>query len=135
MAAEIFARLAIYLTQVGIALLLCVLLWNLNRIYQQGYIRSWFIALFGFTSYQLAILLQWALQLPLLMEPLQFVTIMGSYVFAVFLLRGMMLTRRNGAPRWASLSSITLVTLLATLSLLSLLPFQLFEIDRDWRDY
>lgn len=135
MAAEIFARLAIYLTQVGIALLLCVLLWNLNRIYQQNYIRSWFIALLGFTSYQLAILLQWALQIPLLMEPLQFITIMGSYVFAVFLLRGMMLTRRNGVPRWASLSTITLMTSLTILSLITLLPFQLFEIDREWRDY
>lgn len=135
MAAEIFARLAIYLTQVGIALLLCVLLWNLNRIYQQIYIRSWFIALLGFTSYQLAIFLQRVVQLPLLMESLQFVTIMGSYVFAVFLLRGMMLTRRNGVPRWASLSTISLIISLTILSFITLLPFKLFEIDQEWRDY
>uniref|UniRef100_A0A486XN01 Uncharacterized protein n=1 Tax=Rheinheimera sp. BAL341 TaxID=1708203 RepID=A0A486XN01_9GAMM len=32
-APEIFARLAIYLTQTGLALLLSLLLWNLSRIY------------------------------------------------------------------------------------------------------
>ena len=75
MAAEIFARLAIYLTQVGVALLLSLLLWNLSRIYQQAYIRSWFVALLAFAAYQLAILLQWLLgTASLLMQLLQFIT-------------------------------------------------------------
>ena len=53
MAPELFARMAIYITQLGVALLLSYLLWNFSRIYQQAYIRSWFLALLAFAVYQL----------------------------------------------------------------------------------
>ena len=85
MAPEIFARLAIYLTQVGVALLLSFLLWNFSRIYQQSYLRSWFTALFAFAIYQLMILLQWLVAPPEpLMVLMQFITVAGSYGFAIF---------------------------------------------------
>ena len=117
MAAEIFARLAIYLTQVGVALLLSLLLWNLSRIYQQAYIRSWFVALLAFAAYQLAILLQWLLgTASLLMQLLQFITVTGSYTFAVFLLRGMMQTRSGVIPRWVAIPTLTTLILLRSQS-------------------
>ena len=136
MAAEIFARLAIYLTQVGVALLLSLLLWNLSRIYQQAYIRSWFVALLAFAAYQLAILLQWLLtDAAVLMQLLQFITVTGSYTFAVFLLRGMMQTRRVAVPLWAMFSAKTLLSVLSIIGLLTVLPFVLFEASAQWRDY
>ena len=136
MAAEIFARLAIYLTQVGVALLLGLLLWNLSRIYQQAYIRSWFVALLAFAAYQLAILLQWLLtDAAVLMQLLQFITVTGSYTFAVFLLRGMMQTRRVAVPLWAMFSAKTLLSVLSIIGLLTVLPFVLFEASAQWRDY
>lgn len=135
MAAEIFARLAIYLTQVGVGLLLCLLLWNLNRVYQQSYIRSWCIAVLGFSGYQLAILLQWLMPQDAVMQLLQFVTIMGSYTFAVLLLRGMMQTRRSAVPRWVAMPTYQILLLLLVISMATLLPFQLADFGRDWREY
>lgn len=135
MAAEIFARLAIYLTQVGVGLLLCLLLWNLNRVYQQSYIRSWCIAVLGFSGYQLAILLQWLMPQEAVMQLLQFVTIMGSYTFAVLLLRGMMQTRRSAVPRWVAMPTYRILLLLLVISMATLLPFQLADFGRDWREY
>jgi diguanylate cyclase (GGDEF)-like protein len=135
-APEIFARLAIYLTQVGVALLLSMLMWNLSRIYQQSYIRSWFIALLAFGCYQAGILLQWLLgPVPMLTELLQFVTVTCSYAFAVFLLRGMMQTRRSNVPRWATLSVQKTLLLLSVVGVASILPFILFESSADWKQY
>lgn len=136
MAAEIFARLAIYLTQVGVALLLSLLLWNLSRIYQQAYIRSWFVALLAFAAYQLAILLQWLLgTASLLMQLLQFITVTGSYTFAVFLLRGMMQTRRTAVPLWATVAPRKMLILLSVVGIVTVLPFMLFSTSSDWREY
>ena len=136
MAAEIFARLAIYLTQVGVALLLSLLLWNLSRIYQQAYIRSWFVALLAFSAYQLAILLQWLLgTASLLMQLLQFITVTGSYTFAVFLLRGMMQTRRTAVPPWVSIGPRKILILLSIVGIVTVLPFMLVSTSSDWREY
>lgn len=135
-APEIFARLAVYLTQVGVASLLSVLLWNLSRIYQQAYIRSWFVALLAFSLYQLAILLQWLIEpRSLLIDLLQLVSISCSYAFAVFLLRGMMQTRRSVLPAWASLSSGTTLLLMSVLGAGSVLPFIFLDAAREWQQY
>ncbi|MBZ9611212.1 putative bifunctional diguanylate cyclase/phosphodiesterase [Rheinheimera maricola] len=133
---EIFARLAVYLTQVGVAVLLSLLLWNLSRIYQQGYIRSWFLALLGFGLYQLAILLQWFTDTAsVLTDVLQLVTITCSYIFAVFLLRGMMQTRHNAAPVWTRYSSVATLLVLAGVGTASVLPFSLLDITQNWQQY
>lgn len=117
-------------------MLLSMLMWNLSRIYQQSYIRSWFIALLAFGCYQAGILLQWLLgPVPMLTELLQFVTVTCSYAFAVFLLRGMMQTRRSNVPRWATLSVQKTLLLLSVVGVASILPFILFESSADWKQY
>lgn len=137
MAPEIFARLAIYSTQVGVALLLSFLLWNFSRIYQQSYLRSWFTALFAFAMYQLMILLQWLMAPPEpLMVLMQFVTVAGSYGFAIFLLRGMRQTREPAAGSWLSeLSSKALWLIICIVTALSVLPFVWFNGADSWQEY
>jgi diguanylate cyclase len=134
--AEFFARLAIYLTQVGVALTLSYLLWTLSRTYQQGYIRSWFIALLAFSCYQLMILLQLlAVGLPWLMLIMHFTAITSSYMFAVFLLRGMLLTRHGSVKPLTGLSTPTLLLLLSVVGAASVVPFTWFDLAQDWQVY
>jgi diguanylate cyclase len=133
---EFFARLAIYLTEVGVALLLSFLLWYLSRIYQQGYIRSWFMALLAFSVYQLTLLLQQAVVgLPLLMTIMQFASITGSYLFAVFLLRGMVQTRNRNAWLLSRFTPAQILLLLCVAGALSVLPVIWDSIPDDWQEY
>uniref|UniRef100_A0A486XKR2 Diguanylate cyclase/phosphodiesterase (GGDEF & EAL domains) with PAS/PAC sensor(S) n=1 Tax=Rheinheimera sp. BAL341 TaxID=1708203 RepID=A0A486XKR2_9GAMM len=105
-------------------------------IYQQAYIRSWFIALLAFSSYQMAILLQWLAESSwLISEFLQFVTIATSYAFAVFLLRGMMQTRSGAMPRWVAMPTLTTLILLSALAALHVIPFWLLNVAGDWQQY
>lgn len=133
---EFFARLAIYLTHVGVALLLSYLLWTLSRTYRQGYIRAWFIALLAFSCYQLMILLQLlAVSFPWLMTVMQFLTISSSYAFAVFLLRGMLLTRHGTLQPLLGLSTAKLMLMLGVLGAVSVFPFSWFVLAQDWQIY
>ena len=119
------------------ALLLSFLLWNFSRIYQQSYLRSWFTALFAFAMYQLMILLQWLMAPPEpLMVLMQFITVAGSYGFAIFLLRGMRQTREPAAGSWLSeLSSKALWLIICLVTALSVLPFVWFNGADSWQEY
>ena len=57
MPAELFARIALYLTQTGLALLMTALFWYYLRIYRQTYLKFWLLAFLAFAGYQVAILL------------------------------------------------------------------------------
>ncbi len=136
MAIEFFARLAIYLTQAGVALLVSYLLWTLSRSYLQGYIRSWFFALFAFCFYQLTILLQLTVAgKPLPIAFIQVFTVVSSYSFALFLLRGMLQTRSGNTQWLATVSSVKLLLLLSVLGLMSVVPFFVSSALSDWQDY
>ncbi|NRQ41043.1 bifunctional diguanylate cyclase/phosphodiesterase [Rheinheimera sp. YQF-2] len=137
MAPEIFARLAIYLTQLGVALLLSYLLWNFSRIYQQSYIRSWFLALLAFAVYQLSAVIQGLLpDVTGLMNALLYFSVVGSsYMFAVFLLRGMLQTRDNSKHLLLQLSGVQLLWMLVALALITVLPFALTDAFGDWQQY
>ena len=136
MTAEFFARFALHLTHVGVALLLSYLLWTLSRTYQQAYIRSWFGAMLAFASYQLSILLQLLMvNMPSLMQVLQFITITSSYAFAVFLLRGMLQTRYVRARTLTGVPAATILFIILLVGVLSVLPFGWFDLAPDWRNY
>jgi len=133
-APEIFSRLAIYLTEMGVALLLSYLLWRLSLIYQQSYIRSWFFALLAFAIYQLMILLQWAmLSYMLPTAVMQFTVIFCSYSFAVFLLRGMVQTSSSDAHLLKRVSATRLVVLLSIAAAASIVPFGWYEAIDAWQ--
>ena len=133
---EYFARLVVYLTQTGVALLLSYLLWTLSKTYQQGYIRNWQIALFAFALYQAGILLQLlSTQSPLLMMVLQFITVTSSYVFAVFLLRGMLLVRDSTNKVVTGVSASKILILLVIVGAINTLPFDLNPSLHDWQNY
>ena len=133
---EYFARLVVYLTQTGVALLLSYLLWTLSKTYQQGYIRNWLIALFAFALYQAGILLQLlSTQSPLLMMVLQFITVTSSYVFAVFLLRGMLLVRDSTNKVVTGVSASKILILLVIVGAINTLPFDLNPSLHDWQNY
>lgn len=136
MAPEIFARLAVYATQAGIALLLSYLMWSLSNLYQQGYIRSWFFALLAFGVYQTTILLHAYFEpYPQIAALLQFVIIVSSYTFTIFLLRGMVQTRVGDAHILNRLSANKLFILLCGLGALSVLPFGWSESLDAWQQY
>ncbi|MGP9800186.1 putative bifunctional diguanylate cyclase/phosphodiesterase [Rheinheimera sp. NSM] len=136
MAPELFARIAIYFTQLGVALLLSYLLWNFSRIYQQAYIRSWFMALLAFAVYQLGAIIHGAGNSNAVLDALlYFVVICSSYVFAVFLLRGMLQTRDNSKHMLLQLSGVQLLLIFSVLSLLCVLPFALTDALSDWQLY
>ena len=133
---EYFARLVVYLTQTGVALLLSYLLWTLSKTYQQGYIRNWLIALFAFALYQAGILLQLlSTQSPLLMMVLQFITVTSSYVFAVFLLRGMLLVRDSTNKVVTGVSASKVMFFLVIVGAVNTLPFDLNPALQDWQNY
>ncbi|KKO49668.1 diguanylate cyclase [Arsukibacterium sp. MJ3] len=85
---EIFARISLYITQTGLALLMALLFWYYLKIYQQTYLKYWLLAFLAFAGYQVAILLlnatplgsTWA-KLPLL-----FLVHVGFYSFALLML-------------------------------------------------
>ncbi|QBL10116.1 bifunctional diguanylate cyclase/phosphodiesterase [Rheinheimera sp. D18] len=136
MAPEIFARLAVYATQAGIALLLSYLMWSLSNLYLQSYIRSWFYALSAFALYQITILLQaYFVPYPQTSAFFQFVIIVSSYSFAIFLLRGMVQTRVGDAHILSRLSANKLFILLCGLGVLSVLPFGWNESLDAWQQY
>ena len=57
MPTEIFARIALYLTQTGLALLIALLFWYYLRVYRQTYLQYWLLAFLAFAAYQIVILL------------------------------------------------------------------------------
>lgn len=111
-------------------------MWRLSHVYQQSYIRSWFLALLAFALYQLMVLLQWATMTgPLLEAVMQFAVILGSYGFAVFLLRGMVQTRINDTHLLGRLSVVKLLLLLSAVGVLSVAPFGWNEAIDAWQRY
>ncbi|GAA0551608.1 hypothetical protein GCM10009098_19070 [Rheinheimera aquimaris] len=135
-APEIFSRLAIYLTEMGIALLLSYLLWRLSLVYKQSYIRSWFFALLAFGIYQLMILLQWATPSSLVPAAImQFTVVFCSYGFAVYLLRGMVQTRGSGTHLLSRVSNARLIVLLSAAAVVSIAPFGWSEAIDAWQRY
>ena len=135
-APEIFSRLAIYLTEMGVALLISYLLWRLSLVYKQSYIRSWFFALLAFGIYQLMILLQWATPSSLVPTSImQFTVVFCSYGFAVYLLRGMVQTRGSEAHLLGRVSNTTLIVLLCTAAVVSIAPFGWSEAIDAWQRY
>lgn len=135
-APELFARLALYLTEMGLAFLLSYLLWRLSTAYKQNYIRSWFFALSAFGIYQLTILLQWVVSVgPILTAFMHFTVVFCSYSFAVFLLRGMSQTRGNDAHLLGRLSVSKLTGLLVIAGIVSVAPFGWSDAIDAWQNY
>jgi|TARA_Y100001937_G_scaffold66066_2_gene90394 diguanylate cyclase (GGDEF)-like protein len=135
-APEIFSRLAIYLTEMGVALLISYLLWRLSLVYKQSYIRSWFFALLAFGIYQLMILLQWATPSSLVPTAImQFTVVFCSYGFAVYLLRGMVQTRGSDAHLLGRVSNGRLIVLLSTAAIISIVPFGWSDTIDAWQRY
>jgi len=133
---EFFARVALYLTQTGIALLLSYLLWTLSRTYQQDYIRNWLIALVAFALYQSTILLQLSsTQAPSILSFLQFISVLSSYVFAVFLLRGMLLVRDSHIRLFTHASPKKVLLLITVFSAVNTLPFDFSPALQHWQNY
>jgi diguanylate cyclase len=120
----------------GVALVVSYLLWNLSRIYQQNYIRSWFVALVAFCVYQLMLLLQNTLEPgAMLVALMRIVTIAGSYSFALFLLRGMVQTRSADTQLLARVSTVKLLAAISILAVISVVPFEFSATISEWRQY
>jgi diguanylate cyclase len=120
----------------GVALVVSYLLWNLSRIYQQNYIRSWFVALVAFSLYQLMLLLQNTLEPgAMLAAILRIVTIASSYSFALFLLRGMVQTRSADTQILARISTVKLLATISTLAVVTVVPFEFTTTISEWRQY
>ena len=136
MTAELFTRLAIYLTEAGIALLLSLLFFHFSRMYQQAYLRFWFLALLLFAGYQLLVIVQGMIEFPVLIEALlQFTIFTSSYLFALCLLRGM-LPLKSSSMFVSSVTSLRALTIIAVaLAAVSLLPFSLSSAFVDWQQY
>ncbi len=136
MAAELFTRLAIYLTEAGIALLLSGLLFHFSRIYLQAYIRCWFLSMLMFTLYQLMVILRWALAGDALVEALlQFGIILSSYLFAVYLLCGMAQARGHSVLVQSGLPRYQLIAATCLIAGLSVLPFVFSKAFAEWQQY
>lgn len=136
MPVELFARIILYLTELGVALLLSYLLWHFCRIYRQSYIYCWFQALLAFAVYQLAVVvrytqgLSWSAVDPLL----NLIAIIASYSFAVLLLQGMLNTRQKSSLL-GRLSGIKLGLCITFVGLFSVLPFLLWPSLQPWQTY
>lgn len=124
-----------YFTQLGMALLLCYLLWHFSRIYRQEYIKNWFAALLCFALYQSAILVQGARGTAAIPVVCQFVLIFTSYAFAVLLLRGMVMARHNSQHLVARMKVLPVILLLTALALCSIVPFALTDALAGWQLY
>ncbi|MDP5144359.1 putative bifunctional diguanylate cyclase/phosphodiesterase [Rheinheimera baltica] len=136
MAAEIFARLTIFLTELGVAILVSYLLWNLSRIYQQDFIRSWFLAFVAFVFYQSMILMQLVFSFhPALRDIFQFFIIVSSYSFASFLVRGMLQTRSGEAHILTDWTARKLLCFICGVAALSVLPFSIVAALESWQQY
>tara|TARA_Y100001951_G_scaffold97838_1_gene97939 strand:- start:1794 stop:3794 length:2001 start_codon:yes stop_codon:yes gene_type:complete len=88
--AELFARIALYLTQTGLALLMTALFWYYLRIYRQTYLKFWLLAFLAFAGYQVAILLLYTTWLGESWARLPLVTLVNfaCYSFALLMLLG-----------------------------------------------
>ena len=137
MTSELFARLCIYFTQLGVALLSSYLLWHFSRIYRQGYIQSWFFALLAFAIYQSAILIRYAGQpeSQFVITLLNVLSVGASYSFSLFLLRGMLQTRPNMANILLRANSLQLLVCVALIAVLSVLPFLWIDGLSSWQKY
>ena len=136
MSAELFSRLALYLTEAATALLLSFLFYHFSKIYQQAYLRFWFFALLMFACYQILVIAQGLLEAPAVLSTvLQLAIFTSSYLFALCLLRGMLPVKTNNKflDTVASLRVLTLIAL--TLSCASILPFILTTAYQDWQQY
>lgn len=137
MPAELFARIALYLTQTGLALLMALLFWYYLRIYQQTYLKVWVLAFLTFAGYQIAILLLnatdfgrgWA-QLPLA------ITVhFACYSFALLMLLGNRLQSPlniGGLNSWPVRASFIIFFILSCGGVL--LP-QLLPVLAHWQAY
>tara|TARA_R110002126_G_scaffold172606_12_gene321386 strand:+ start:703 stop:2703 length:2001 start_codon:yes stop_codon:yes gene_type:complete len=87
---EIFARIALYLTQTGLALLIALLFWYYLRVYRQTYLQYWLLAFLAFAAYQIVILLLNATPLGQTWAelPLNILVHFTFYSFAFLLLSG-----------------------------------------------
>ncbi|MGI5308437.1 putative bifunctional diguanylate cyclase/phosphodiesterase [Rheinheimera sp. WS51] len=136
MTAELFARLAIYSTQLGVALLLSYLLWHFSRIYRQSYIQSWFFAFIAFSVYQLGILIRRDGMANLILDTgFNIIVVAASYGFAVFLLRGMTQTRSSLISISRQLTTNRLVIGSLLVGILTVVPFVIFDDLANWRRY
>ena len=136
MTVEIFARLTVYSTQLGVALLLSYMLWQFSRIYRQSYIQSWLLAFTAFSLYQTCIILrQGFLSNSLLSAGFNIIVVAASYSFAVFLLLGMLQTRPvlNKISRY--FSPFKLIVSAILVGAFSVLPFYFFDGLANWQDY
>lgn len=90
MPTEIFARIVLYLTQTGLALLMALLFWYYLRVYQQAYLKYWLLAFLAFACYQIAILLLYtsALGQGWTQWPLAIILHFACYSFALMMLLG-----------------------------------------------
>ncbi|WP_333606482.1 putative bifunctional diguanylate cyclase/phosphodiesterase [Arsukibacterium sp.] len=130
MPTEIFARLTLYLTQLGMALMLSGLFWYFYSIYQQHYLKKWFWAFSSFAGYQLIVLLFNATPLgqSVLAFPLNVLSLFSSYVFAAMLLLGMIYSGNTVINTPAKNKLIWLILCgLMLLSLASELPLWLIS--------
>jgi diguanylate cyclase len=134
--AETFARIAVYSTQLGVALLLSYLLWHFSRIYRQDYIGSWLLAFVAFFLYQAGILFrQDGLTNPQLNISLDIIIVAASYGFTIFLLKGMAQTRPSLDKLSDFFSTQKLVFIILVAGALSVLPFKLFAEIANWQNY
>lgn len=136
MTVEIFARLAVYSTQLGVALLLSYLLWQFSRIYRQSYIQSWLFAFTAFALYQICILLrQDGFENTLLNLIADIILVATSYSFAAFLWRGMTQTQPKLAQSAVFFSTKRLFFISIVAAVLTVIPFVLFEQLAPWQNY
>ncbi|SNY57559.1 diguanylate cyclase/phosphodiesterase [Arsukibacterium tuosuense] len=90
MPAELFARIALYLTQTGLALLMAILFWYYLQVYRQAYLKFWLLAFLAFAGYQVAILLLYTTDLgqSRAQLPLAVLIHFACYSFALLMLLG-----------------------------------------------
>ncbi|MEH8016051.1 EAL domain-containing protein [Rheinheimera muenzenbergensis] len=136
MTSELFSRLIVYITEAGVALLLSYLLFHFSRVYQQPYIRFWFLSLLMFALYQLLVIAKWALAAPVVADTLlQFGILLTSYLFALYLLRGMLETRVSDAAMLRLWSGRRLTLLGCMLAVVSVLAFVFGNNMAQWQEY
>ncbi|KKO46371.1 diguanylate cyclase [Arsukibacterium ikkense] len=102
MPAELFARIALYLTQAGLAILIALLFWYYLRVYQQKYLKFWLLAFISFACYPIALLLHYATPLGQsgLKFLLAFTAHFACYSFAVLMLLGNLQQGSVQNSRW-----------------------------------
>ncbi|WP_460856369.1 putative bifunctional diguanylate cyclase/phosphodiesterase [Rheinheimera gaetbuli] len=136
MTSELFSRLMIYITEAGVALLLSYLLFYFSRVYRQPYLRFWFLSLLMFSFYQLLAIAQGVLAAPKLADTLlQFSIILTSYLFVLYLLRGMLETRVVTGAVLRHLSGRRLTLAGIALAVVSVLPFMFDSTMTEWQKY